>query len=772
MVKSKYTSVICMAIVVIMLLVTLLFCFAGATGGITAMAYEMPYASEAGLFSTDKVHSINIVVDESDWENMTSNASKKEYINCTAVIDGTAIKNIAIRTKGNSSLQTVESSSSDRYSFKIEFDHYVDGKNYQGLDKLALNNVVQDNTYLKDYLCYQLMNEFGADAPLCSFAYMTVNGEDWGLYLAVEGIEESFAQRNYGNSYGQIYKPESMSMVGGGDRDEHARENMPSLENMPEGLPNMDGAFGENIDEEAKEFFKEKFGEGFPDLQTEEDSSFSKPDEASETPLQGESAEENSNNGDGSDTNVRGNRGDFAGGGIGGMGGSKGNDVALIYSDDEYSSYSNIFDNAKFDILDADKDRLISSLKQLNEGENIEDIVNIEEVLRYFVVHNFVLNFDSYTGSLMHNYYLYEDDGMLSMIAWDYNLAFGGFGAGGMGGASSATSLVNFPIDTPVSGTTLEQRPLLNQLLSNDAYLEEYHRLFAEFISEFFDTGKCVEIIDSAVALIDKYVENDPTAFCSYEEFKLGSETLREMVLLRAESVEKQLNGEIATTSDGQSENSSNLVDASEISLEAMGSNSRSYGVNKDNTTRRESQANLETPDDIDDLAFADFGHHQSESSAEESEKESNELTLEAAQLGFTNTTEDGQVPKREDMPSDGLPGDSFPNGEPPSGERPNFADGEMSDFGAFGGDFDGAMPDMIPPDAEATEPNDSEQGEAEENAEVKGDENIAGENRGERPSGMDTSGTTSNSIETVVLTLSSVAILALGLLFAKFYKI
>ena len=27
------------------------------------------------------------------------------------------------------------------------------------------------------------------------------------------------------------------------------------------------------------------------------------------------------------------------------------------------------------------------------------------------VVHNFVLNFDSYTGSMIHNYYLYEKDG-------------------------------------------------------------------------------------------------------------------------------------------------------------------------------------------------------------------------------------------------------------------------------------------------------------------------------------------------------------------------
>lgn len=123
----------------------------------------------------------------------------------------------------------------------------------------------------------------------------------------------------------------------------------------------------------------------------------------------------------------------------GGPGGSMGSDdVSLIYSDDEYSSYSNIFDNAKTDITDADKERLIASLKSLNENSDIENVVNVDEAMRYFVVHNFVCNFGSYTGSMIHNYYLYEEDGQLSMIPWDYNLAFGGFSAGS-GDGDSAT---------------------------------------------------------------------------------------------------------------------------------------------------------------------------------------------------------------------------------------------------------------------------------------------------------------------------------------------
>lgn len=64
---------------------------------------------------------------------------------------------------------------------------------------------------MKDYLVYRLMGNFGVASPLCSYVYITVNGEDWGLYLAVEGVEDAFLERNYGKEAGELYKPDSMS---------------------------------------------------------------------------------------------------------------------------------------------------------------------------------------------------------------------------------------------------------------------------------------------------------------------------------------------------------------------------------------------------------------------------------------------------------------------------------------------------------------------------------------------------------------------------------
>ena len=59
-----------------------------------------------------------------------------------------------------------------------------------------------------------------ADGGLYQYASIFVNGEYWGVYLALEAVEESFALRNYGVDYGNFYKPDSMEMGGAGKMEQ------------------------------------------------------------------------------------------------------------------------------------------------------------------------------------------------------------------------------------------------------------------------------------------------------------------------------------------------------------------------------------------------------------------------------------------------------------------------------------------------------------------------------------------------------------------------
>lgn len=184
---SKHFDRIAWAVTALVLVVTILFMNGGSLG-LQAMTHIMGY--ENRLFDNTRVHTIDIVMD--DWDELIENAMSEEYYAANAVIDGESYKNIGIRAKGNTSLSTVASLDSERYSFKIEFDQYDSSITYHGLDKLSLNNLIQDSTMMKDYLTYTMMNEFGVAAPLCSFVYITVNGEDWGCILRWKAWRKAF----------------------------------------------------------------------------------------------------------------------------------------------------------------------------------------------------------------------------------------------------------------------------------------------------------------------------------------------------------------------------------------------------------------------------------------------------------------------------------------------------------------------------------------------------------------------------------------------------
>ena len=550
----KHIDKICCVAMVLALLLSILF-MNGSTLGIQSASRVMGY--EDKLFDTSKVHTLEILME--NWEGFLDNCRNEEYYECSVVIDGETYKNVAIRGKGNTSLTQVDSFGNDRYSYKIEFDHYDNTINYHGLDKLCLNNIIQDNTYMKDYLTYQMMNDMGVAAPLCSYVYITVNGEDWGLYLAVEAVEDSFLQRNYGKNYGELYKPDSMKMGGG-------RGNGKEFD--------MDKFFEEESEAPMPGHGERPSWNEAPDMQQpgmEQHPNMDNFGGKGQRPGRVPSSTEDNFPG-GEMPNMGEFPGNFNDGGNfpGGMNRAS-QDVLLQYIDDEISSYQNIFNSAKTDISTADKERLIASLKRLSSSQDPKNTVDIETVICYFVVHNFVLNFDSYTGAMIHNYYLYEKDGQMQMIPWDYNLAFGSFQS-----TSDATAYVNYPIDSPVSGGNMTDRPMIAWIFKNEEYTSIYHNIFDEFISKYFESGYFADMMETVSAMIAPYVEKDPTKFCTTEEFATGIDTLKEFCLLRAESIRGQLNRKIGSTTESQSADT--LIPADHLDISDMGNMAMGFG--------------------------------------------------------------------------------------------------------------------------------------------------------------------------------------------------
>ncbi len=489
-------------------------------------AVSADYADETTLFDSSRVHTINLIISEENWNDMTSHALEEKYVTCDAEIDGELIRNIAIRPKGNSSLTSIKNQGSTHFSFKIEFDHNDPSVTYYGLDKLSLNNLGQDPSCMKDFLAYHLMNDMGVAAPLSSYTVLQLNDEDFGLYLAVEAVEDSFCFRNYGEDYGQLYKPDSFSMDTldtSAMLDYSEGSSLWVNEQIMSGTYYADASSGDRADI----------------LGTMLSSVF--------TPEQTAAA-------------------------------------ALKYISDDVNDYQDLWDSSVFKLKDEDKTRLVQSIETLNQSENPQTVLDTDSLLRYFAVHNFVNNYDGYTSLFVHNFYLHEKDGILSMIPWDYNLAFGSFNyesavSSVLGEDSGfdavpdtgnamdiSKSMINYPIDTPVYSLSMEDRPLLNALLSDADTLKAYHEILNKLLTDCFENGRYDRLIKQTYENIRPYVEQGLT-FYEINQFEKGSEAMQNYCHYRAESVRGQLDGTIPSTTEGQQKDFQELIEPENLNL-------------------------------------------------------------------------------------------------------------------------------------------------------------------------------------------------------------
>lgn len=505
---------------------------------VVAMEYE------SALFNTEELMQIDIQMEEEKWEDMLSHASEEEYYSCDIVINGQKICNVGIRPKGNTSLSAIAMDpETDRFSLKLEFDHYMEGQTCFGLDKLILNNNYADATNMKEALVYDMYRYLGVDASLYNYAKISVNGEYWGVYLALEAVEESFMLRNYGTEKGALYKPDSMNMGGGhkdrkfeGEPPEFADGDFPGAGEPPEG---GEGFLGGNEPSENR-------GGDFPGADEQAKSGGSFPG-GNKPPKFGDGEF------------PAGNELPAPGGGFG-----AGSDGAnLNYTDDDPDSYSAIWEGEVLDTGDRDHRRVVTALKNISEGTDLEKYLDIDNILKYMAVHTFSVNMDSLSGNMAHNYYLYESDGVLNILPWDYNLSFGGMN---MGPDSSAAEMVNDAIDTPFQGTEF-----FDALLENEVYLSRYHGYLEQLSKEYVLGGRFQEVWQRIRSQIDALVETDPTALYSYEEYEAGVKMLYQTILLRAESIQGQLDGTIPATEEGQRADPESLVEASGIDVGVMG---------------------------------------------------------------------------------------------------------------------------------------------------------------------------------------------------------
>lgn len=563
MVTNKHIS----KIVAALMIAAVAFCLlaakaAGQSDALRETGVAVSYQSK--LFDTDQMIEIDIQMEDDDWKDLLEHAIEEKYYCCDVVVNGETFSSVGIRAKGNTSLTTIaQDATTDRYSLKLEFDHYMEGQTCYDLDKLILNNNFADATNMKEAIVYDMFQYLDVDASLYNYAKVSVNGAYWGIYLALEGVEDSFMVRNYGAQQGNLYKPESMG-VGGNENDR--QEGVPAEAGGAErGIrPAESSAAAGNTAQAAQKDLSENDFQppgGNNDIPESVDGQL--PGGNNVMPENAVSPPPGAN--DGIPENVDGQPPDFDSQasmfeGLKGGRSMNSGGADLNYTNDSLDSYTTIWDGEITDSSKKDRKRVVTALKNICGGTELERYLDVDNILKYMAVHVFAVNLDSLSGTMAHNYYLYESNGQLNLLPWDYNLSFGGMSG------EDASAMINDAIDTPFAGTQF-----FDALLENEEYLARYHQYLQQLVQNYVFGGAFDQTYERIRSQIDSLVETDPTAFYSYEEYDAGAKMLYETVQLRAKSILGQLDGSIPSTDAGQKEDSSSLIQASSVNVETMG---------------------------------------------------------------------------------------------------------------------------------------------------------------------------------------------------------
>lgn len=116
---------------------------------------------------------------------------------------GVTLPDVGIRIKGQAgSLRTLDG----KAALKVDTTQFGGSRTLRGLEKLTLNNMVQDPSLVHERLAYRLMREMGVPAPRTAHVALTLNGVYRGVYLHVESPDERFLAQWFTDPEGNLYE--------------------------------------------------------------------------------------------------------------------------------------------------------------------------------------------------------------------------------------------------------------------------------------------------------------------------------------------------------------------------------------------------------------------------------------------------------------------------------------------------------------------------------------------------------------------------------------
>jgi spore coat protein CotH len=187
-----------------------IYVYGAVVAAFLALWVPLAQADEAAqMYDPSTVDAIELTLPQASQEALEAEPPSADYVEGFLTLretagtpgsEGSPVINamkVGIRLKGNvgGSFRPLKTG---KAAFKIKCN-FVKGEKCLGLKKMTLNNMVQDPSMLHETLAYASFRAAGVPASRTGFAYVKVNGKDFGLYLNLETLDDVSLKRLFGS---------------------------------------------------------------------------------------------------------------------------------------------------------------------------------------------------------------------------------------------------------------------------------------------------------------------------------------------------------------------------------------------------------------------------------------------------------------------------------------------------------------------------------------------------------------------------------------------
>jgi spore coat protein CotH len=154
------------------------------------------------LLEGSSLEDLWVHVNAQDWEDLHTHFQENTYYPADVEWRGTRVRNAAIRVRG------VASRNGHKPSFRIDFNRYVTGQTFFGLDALTLDSSWQDPSMITNRLSMRLFRRMGIVAPRVAHVrlFAGADREYVGVYAVTEEVTPSFLRAKFGEDSGYLYE--------------------------------------------------------------------------------------------------------------------------------------------------------------------------------------------------------------------------------------------------------------------------------------------------------------------------------------------------------------------------------------------------------------------------------------------------------------------------------------------------------------------------------------------------------------------------------------